>query len=215
MKKRVTFLLDPSNLWIETILKNYKFGLSKRFTFKITKNLKHIKNQDFVFPMCYTKILPEKFLARNKLVLITHPSKLPKNRGFFGMQHEILKNKNKIFVSLIKAEKKADKGPVCLHSHFNLKGTELINELRIKQGLAYLKVIKKFLKKYPKISFRKQSGKSNFIKKRKPKDSKLNINRSIKSQFNLLRINDNKLYPSFFYYKKNKYLLKIYKEKEK
>ena len=129
------------------------------------------------------------------------------------MQHEILKNKNKIFVSLIKAEKKADKGPVCLHSHFNLKGTELINELRIKQGLAYLKLIKKFLKKYPKISFRKQSGKSNFIKKRNPKDSKLNINRSIKSQFNLLRINDNKLYPSFFYYKKNKYLLKIYKEK--
>ena len=102
---------------------------------------------------------------------------------------------------------------MCLHSHFNLKGTELINELRIKQGLAYLKIIKKFLKKYPKISFRKQSGKSNFIKKRNPKDSKLNINRSIKSQFNLLRINDNKLYPSFFYYKKNKYLLKIYKEK--
>ena len=82
MKKRVTFLLDPSNLWIETILKNYKFGLSKRFTFKITKNLKHIKNQDFVFPMCYTKILPEKFLARNKLVLITHPSKLPKIEAF-------------------------------------------------------------------------------------------------------------------------------------
>ena len=51
MKKRVTFLLDPSNLWIETILKNYKFGLSKRFTFKITKNLKHIRIKT-LFSLC-------------------------------------------------------------------------------------------------------------------------------------------------------------------
>ena len=77
-----------------------------------------------------------------------------------------------------------------------------------------LNLIKKFLKKFPKIYFKKQYGKSNFIKRRHPKDSKLNINKSLKSQFNLLRVNDNELYPSFFYYKKKKYLIKIFKEKK-
>ena len=215
MKKKVTFLLDPTNLWIETLLKKFKFGYNKKFSYRITKKAKSIRNQDLVFPICYTKILPKKFLGMNNLVLIAHPSKLPKNRGFFAMQYEILKNKNKIFVSLIKAEKKADTGPICLQSYFTLNGTELIDEIRKKQGLCYLKLIKKFLGIYPKISFKKQKGKSNFIKKRNPKDSKLDINKTLRSQLNQLRINDNVLYPSFFYYKKNKYLIKIYKEEKK
>lgn len=215
MKKKVTFLLDSTNLWMEDALKNYNFKLKNKYYFKITKNLKSVKNEDIVFPICYTKILSNNFLKINKLVLIVHPSKLPKNRGFAATQHEILKNKNKIFVTMIKAEKKPDKGPICMQDYFNLNGTELISEIRRKQSSTYLRIIKNFLNKYPKVHFRKQKGKENFIKKRKPKDSELNINKSIKNQFNHLRINDNELYPSFFYYKKIKYILKIFKDFKK
>ncbi len=214
MKKKVTFLLDPANLWIEDALKKYNFELKNKFNFKITKNLRSVKNQDIVFPICYTKILSEKFLKINKLVLIVHPSKLPKNKGFAAVQHEILKNKYKIFVTMLKANKKPDNGPICLQDYFTLDGTELMNEIRKKQSTTYLRIIKNFLVKYPKISFKKQKGKGNFIKRRTPKDSKLNIYKSIKDQFNNLRISDNELYPSFFYYKKIKYLLKIFKEKK-
>ena len=34
----------------------------------------------------------------------------------------------------------------------------------------------------------------------------------IKQQFNHLRINDNELYSSFFYFKDKKYIIKIFKE---
>ena len=57
-------------------------------------------------------------------------------------------------------------------------------------------------------------GKSNFNEKRYPKDSQLNINKTIKEQFNHLRINDNKLYPSYFIYKGHKYIINILKEKK-
>ena len=116
---------------------------------------------------------------------------------------------------MIKADKKPDNGPICLQDYFNLNGTELIDEIRRKQATTYLRIIKKFLNKYPKVFFRKQRGKENFINRRKPKDSELNINKTIKHQFNNLRINDNELYPSFFYYKNNKYLLKIFKDNKK
>ena len=59
----------------------------------------------------------------------------------------------------------------------------------------------------------KQKGKGNFNGMRYPKDSELNINKTIKNQFNHLRINDNELYPSFFYFKGQKYIIKIFKEK--
>ena len=105
-----------------------------------------------------------------------------------------------------------DAGPIYFQNSFMLDGTELNDEIRNIQGLQILKIIKKFLIKYPNVKSKKQSGKGNFNKRRYPKDSQLNINKSIKQQFNNLRISNNELYPSFFYLKGKKYIVKIYKE---
>ena len=212
MKYKVTFLLDKSNLWFEKQLRNYDFKLNRKYFFKISKNPNSVKNQNIVFPVLYTKILPEKFLKKNELVLVAHSSKLPKHKGFAPLQHQILKNKNKIYMSLIKAVKKVDAGPIFLQNHFYLDGTELSEEIRKIQGNQFLKIIKKFLIKYPKINPKNQKGKGNFNKRRHPKDSELNINKNIRQQFNHLRINDNEKYPSFFNFKGQKYIIKIYKD---
>tara|TARA_B100001057_G_scaffold282224_1_gene282581 strand:+ start:121 stop:771 length:651 start_codon:yes stop_codon:yes gene_type:complete len=213
-KYKVTFLLDNTNLWIENKLRNYNFKLNNKYNFKISKNLKKIINQDIVILLSYTKILPESFLQKNSLVLVAHPSKLPRDKGFAPVQYQILKNCRKICISLIKATKKVDAGPIYLRSFFKLKGTELSNEIRDIQGKQIINMIKKFLVKFPNVKSKKQIGKGNFNKRRHPKDSKLNIDKTIKQQFNHLRINDNELFPSFFYYKEKKYIIKIYKEKK-
>ena len=211
-KYKVTFLFDKSNLWFESHLKKTNFGLENKYTFKITKNEKKVINQDIVFHLSYTKVLPKNFLKRNKLVLIVHPSKLPKDKGHAPIQHQILRNKKKIYISLIKAESKADSGSIYLQDYFVLNGTELFNEVRNLQALKFLKIIKKFLLKFPKIKSINQVGKGTFNKKRGPEKSELNINKSIKEQFNHLRINDNEIYPSFFNYRGKKYIIKIYKK---
>ena len=211
MKYKVTFLLDKSNLWFERHLRKYSFKLKKKYIFKISTNPKNIKEQDIVFPLSYTKILPEKFLNKNKLILIAHESKLPKDKGFAPVQYQILRNQKKINISLIKAIAKVDAGPVYFRDVFKLDGKELSDEIRIKQAQARLKIINRFLNKYPKVKCVKQKGNGNFNKRRKPEDSKLDINKTIKSQFNLLRICDNDLYPSFFNYKNQKYIIKICK----
>mgnify|MGYP006187218783 CR=1 FL=1 len=100
-----------------------------------------------------------------------------------------------------------------------LNGTELSDEIRNIQGIQFLNIIKKFLIKYPNVKSKKQKGKGNFNNRRYPggkypKDSQLDINKTIKQQFNHLRINDNELYPSFFYYKGQKYIIKIFKEQK-
>ena len=211
-KYKVTFLLDKSNLWFEKQLRNYDFKLDSKYIFKVSKSPNNIKNQNIVFPLSYTRILPESFLQKNDLVLIAHSSKLPKDKGFSPLQYQILKNKNKIYMSLIKASKKVDAGPIYFQNSFILNGTELYDEIRNIQGLQFLKIIKKFLVKYPNVKSKKQNEKGNFNRRRYPKDSLLNINKTIRKQFNHLRINNNKLYPSFFYFKGHKYIIKIFKE---
>jgi len=211
-KYKVTFLLDNSNLWIENYLKNENFKYSNKYIFKITKKQNSIRGQDIVFPLSYTKILPDDFLNKNKLTLIVHPSKLPRDKGFAPVQYQVLKKKNKIFVSLIKAEKEVDSGNIYLREYFLLKGYELSDEIRKMQAKAVFNIIKSFLNKYPKLQNTPQTGQSNFNLRRTPRNSELNINKTIKSQFNLLRISDNNLYPAFFYHQKKKYILKIFRE---
>jgi len=213
-KIKVTFLLDKTNLWFEKQLKKYDFKLNNQYIFKISKNPNNIKNQNIVFPLCYTRILSKNFLQKNELVLITHSSKLPKDKGFAPLQYQILRNKNKVYTSLFKAVKEVDAGAIYFQNSFVLNGTELSDEIRTIQGIQLLSIIKKFLIKYPNVKSRKLIGKGNFNKRRHPKDSQLDIKKTIKQQFNHLRINDNKLYPSFFYYKGQKYIIKIFKEKK-
>ena len=77
----------------------------------------------------------------------------------------MLKNKKKIIFSFIKAEKNVDSGPICLKIPFYLDGLELYDEFRQKQGEAVIKLIQKFFKKYPKVKFKPQIGKSTLIRK--------------------------------------------------
>tara|TARA_B110000014_G_C20021105_1_gene529808 strand:+ start:432 stop:1094 length:663 start_codon:yes stop_codon:yes gene_type:complete len=211
-KFKVTFLLDRTNIWIEKYLLNFKFNLDKKFRFKISKNHKYIKNEDIVFILSYTKILPESFLNKNKVNLIAHASKLPEDRGFAPVQYQVLKGKNIIDISLLEAAKKVDAGDVYLRDKFKLKKTDLSYEIRKKQAEATFNIIKKFLKKYPKIKKNKQKGKSNFNKRRYEDSNKLNIYKSLKNQFNILRVSDNDHYPAQININNANYILKIYKK---
>jgi len=92
-------------------------------------------------------------------------------------------------------------------------GTELIEELRQKQAEYTIKMCVSFVEDYPGIISRgkEQSGRSSYYKKRKPEDSKLDVDKTIREQFNLLHIVDNNRYPAYFELNGMRYILKIEK----
>ena len=210
-KEKIFFLLDTSNLWIKKFLKKSLKTFPKKYNYIITENYKIIKDS-IVFVLSYTKILEKDFIKKNKKVLIIHPSNLPKDKGFAPVQNQILRNKKLIYICLLEAAEKVDSGPIIYRDTFLILGHELSDQIRSKQALASFKLIGKFLKYFPKIRAYKQKGTSSFNKRRDPEDSELNINKTIKSQFNLLRICYNDNYPAFFRHKKNTYFIKIFKK---
>ena len=70
----------------------------------------------------------------------------------------------------------------------------------------------KFIKFVPNVKANSQKGQSSFYQKRTSTDSELDIHKSIKEQFNLLRVVDNEKYPAYFRYKGQKYILRIEKD---
>jgi len=211
MKKKICFLLDKDNNWLLSFCKKF-LSLNKKKNIKIFYNYKKIHNFDYVFVLGYTRILPNSFIKNNKLIIVIHESNLPKGKGNSPLQWQILKNKNQIDVNLIKLTENLDSGDIILTDRIVLNGTELYDEIRDKQAIVTFKLISKFLK-LKKIKFKKQIGKETFYKKRTPSDSELKFTKSIKENFNLLRISNNEKWPAFFYYKKTKYIIKIFKDR--
>lgn len=210
MEKKICFLFDKNNDWIFKYFIREKLDL--KFKCEYSFNYERISRFDLVFVLGYMKILGKDFLRSNKLVLLVHASDLPYGKGFAPLQWQILDKKNKIPIVLLEMDKKVDSGSIFLKDQIILKGNELNDEIREKQAEATFKLIKRFLKKYPKIKSYKQKGKETFFRKRNSFDHKLDIKKSIIEQFNILRISDNEKYPAYFEFKNKKYILKIFKK---
>ncbi len=211
MKFKIGFLIDKKNNWIEeNIKKNFNRNSSK-YNYSISKDKRKFNKFDILFIIGYTKILTKKFLNRNNLNLVVHESALPRGKGFAPVQWQILQNKNKIPITLFKADIKIDSGNIYEKDYFSIKKSDLNSEIRVKQSYATIKIIKKFLKKYPKIKFSRQRGETSYFRRRNSKDHKLNIFKNLKENFNLMRISDNEKYPAYFYLYGKKYVLKIFK----
>lgn len=173
-----------------------------------------IINEDFeiVFILSYFRIIEEKFLKKHKHNLVVHESAVPKGRGWSPLFWQILEGENRIPVVLFEATEKADEGDIYLKDYILFEGDELHNEIRDKQANKTLELCLKFLDDKAILETSKQQGENTYYRKRRPKDSELDINKSIKEQFNLLRIVNNKDFPAFFYYNGHKYILNIYKD---
>ena len=148
---------------------------------------------------------------KNSINLVVHESALPKGRGWSPLTWQILEGINEIPISLLEVDEKVDSGKIFLRDKIKFQGHELINELRLKQAEYTFKLCKIFIEEYPKNlkTGKSQAGRSTYYKKRTPEDSKIDVDKSIKDNFNLLRTVDNSNYPAFFNLNGKKYKLKI------
>ncbi|MFC1624232.1 formyltransferase family protein [Candidatus Omnitrophota bacterium] len=163
-----------------------------------------------VFMLSYFNIVQKDFLKKHKHNLIVHESDLPKGKGWVPLFWQILEGKNKIPVVLFEATEKVDSGVVYIKDYILLKGHELHDEIRRLQAEKTIEICLRFLEGYENLKLVKHNGKATYYRKRLPENSKLDINKSIKEQFNLLRSVNNNEFPGFFYYKGHKYRIEIY-----
>jgi methionyl-tRNA formyltransferase len=155
-----------------------------------------------------------KALHLNKYNLVVHESYLPKGKGWSPVTWQILEGENQIPITLFEASHSLDAGEIYAQTIIDLDGSELINEIKAKQGKATKQLILDFVKNYPNVQGMPQKGEESFYPRRTAKDSELDIDKSIREQFNLLRVCDNNRYPAYFTFNNNKYILKIEKYEE-
>ncbi len=208
---KIQILTDTSS-WMN----KYNYELQKKLeTIGHCVNLIHKKdeltNGDIAFFLSCFEIIPQENLALNKHNIVVHASNLPEGKGWSPMSWQILEGKNEIAVTLFEAIEKMDSGDWYIKDKLILNGTELISEWQEKLGNKIVSMCIEYVKNYETIPPKKQQGTESIYPKRTPKNSELDINKTIKEQFNLLRIVDNEKYPAYFEIGGEKYILKITK----
>ena len=168
------------------------------------------KVYDIVFILSYHKIIPIEQLKANKHNIVIHASALPHGKGWAPMFWQVLEGKDEIPFTMFEASSGVDDGAIYMQKTLNLSGYELNDELRNKQASFIISMCTDFINHYDIYQFsQQQSGEESFYPKRNAQDSELNINKTLKEQFNLLRIVSNDDYPAFFELDGHKYILKI------
>ena len=210
-KTGIAFLFSETNNWIEKHIRNADFSKqwSGPIDFFYDKDL--ISEYDVVFILGYTKVLDISFLAENQLNLIVHESAVPFGKGFSPIQWQILSGAQDILVTLLEASELVDSGDIILQENLVFDGSELYEEIRNKQAACTVSLIRKFLFQYPVYNRTKQESGGTTFPRRSPEDNMLSTNKTIKEQFNLLRIGNNDEWPSFFVYQGKRYITKIHK----
>lgn len=211
MSLRITIISDAAN-WINDYIPELVNELIKGgHVVCVVHKPEEIPSGDFVFYLGCGKIVPRPVLERNRHNLVIHASDLPKGRGWSPHIWQILEGKNEIPVCIFDAVEELDNGKIYFKEMCKFNGTELIDELRKVLSKVIIGMCLRFAREYPVIAEKgvAQIGEPTFYRKRTKEDSRLDPNKTIREQFNLLRVVDNDKYPAFVEINGRRYILKI------
>ena len=191
-------------------LQKWKKKNSINHEIKIVNVSEDIQSGDILFLISCSEIINIRIRNKFKKTLLIHESDLPKGRGWSPLSWQVIEGENRIPITLFEAREALDSGPIFLKDHIELDGTELLFDIKKKQGFKTIELVCKFLERWPDLVPIEQTGNSTSYPKRNIEDDKIDIHKTIAENFNHLRIVDNEKYPAWFQYKGRKYRIKIY-----
>jgi len=201
----------PVNSYLQRWI-NQMLGLGHRVD--LLHDKEELSEGDILFLVSCSQIISKLKRSHYKKVLVLHASALPKGRGWSPHIWEILNGGNEITVSLLEAEDQVDTGNIWFQKKFKLEGHELLSEINNELFRLELELMSDAVRAFGKIKAIPQ-GKSNseYLRKLTPDDSRLDPQKTIAQQFQILRVSDPERHPAFFDFLGNRYIIKIEKKK--
>ncbi|MBH0078181.1 formyltransferase family protein [Pseudoalteromonas sp. NZS11] len=210
---RVTLICSDKNHPVFKCLEMWKEVNSKKYTIDLFTSINEVSARgDILFLVSCTEIVKTRHRELFDHTLVLHASDLPKNRGWSPHIWAVINGESKIVLSLLEAEDKVDTGRIWKKIDIQLDGTELYDEINKKLFDAELLLLSWACENINSVKPQAQDEiASNYLRKRTPEDSELNINQSLKEQFNQLRVCDPERFPAYFYINGCKYKIKVEK----
>jgi methionyl-tRNA formyltransferase len=167
---------------------------------------------DVLFLVSCRQIVGRALRSQFRRVFVLHASDLPKGRGMSPHVWAIVGGADRVCVSLMEAADTLDTGDVWLKTWFSLDGHELLPEINAKLFAAELELMTRAVEDFETLQPAPQTGEPEpYLRARTPDDSRLDPDKTLAEQFNLLRVVDNERYPAFMDHRGHRYVVRIEK----
>lgn len=167
---------------------------------------------DLLFLISCMEIIKAPVRSRYRHTLVVHASALPEGRGWSPHVWQILGGRSRITVTLLEADDGVDTGDIWAQRDISLEGHELYDEINAKLFGATLELMDFALDNSAAIEPRSQVGTPTYYRKRTPQDSRLDPDKTIAEQFDLLRVADPERFPCFVELRGKRYRVILRKE---
>ncbi len=193
-------------------LESWQYRNREKHDIKLLTRKESVECCDILFLISCNEVVGKDVIKKVKCGLVVHASDLPKDRGWSPHIWQILEGKNEITVSLLEIGEKVDSGDIWAQRTLNLEGHELYDEINEKLFSVELELMDYAVDNCGIIQPRPQDNVSpTYRRKRTPEDSRIDPNKTIAEQFDLMRVADPDRYPTFFDIRDCRYQIKVCK----
>lgn len=204
--RQVAIVVDTPG-WFDTFGRELA-GLSDGI---FLRDVRQVPEQAVAFYLSCLQLTPPDILERAWLNVVVHASDLPYGRGFSPLAWQVLEGRTEIPITMIEATPEADAGNILMRDRIVLEGHELNGEMRAHLGQKVVEMCLALLNQPAVPAGCPQSGEGSWYRRRRPQDSRIDPDKTVAEQFDLLRVVDNDRYPAFIDIRDHRYILKIEK----
>lgn len=186
---------------------------ARQYDIELFESTKHLTGGDILFLISCNEIIGHSIRSKYKVSLVLHASDLPKGRGWSPHIWQILEGKSRVTVSLLEAADGVDTGRIWAKKEVDFEGHELYDEINSKLFAIELHLMDFAIENYGSILIAPQTEdiEPTYYRKRTPEDSRIDPNKSISEQFDLLRVADAERFPAFFDIRGHRYKIVLAK----
>jgi methionyl-tRNA formyltransferase len=199
---------DPAhgvNAWLE----RWAMAHAHDAEVHILRDAREATGGDFLFLVSCHQIIGAEIRARYRHTLVLHASALPAGRGMSPHVWQILEGRGGFTLSMLEAVDALDAGRIWHQLEVAVPPDAVCHEINERLFDAELALMDWALAHAATVQPREQHGEPSYYRKRGPADSRLDPERPLAEQFDLLRVSDPDRYPAHFEYRGRRYRLRL------
>jgi methionyl-tRNA formyltransferase len=206
---------DPTHP-IQPYLRNWCAQQSAAHAVELVHGASELSGGDLLFLISCAEIIGADVRNRYRASLVIHASDLPDGKGWSPLVWQIADGHSDITVTLLEAANEVDSGPIWHKVRLHFQGHELVDEIHAVLFAAELALMDYAVANcatvvptaQPEIAAERAP---RYYRRRTPEDSRIDPERSLAEQFNLLRVADSARYPAFFDFLGHRYEISLKK----
>jgi methionyl-tRNA formyltransferase len=213
---RITLLCSDLQHPVNPYIQRWANAQTSLHEVSIVQKKSQLSGGEILFLISCSEIINASDRAQYKACLVLHASDLPNGRGWSPHIWALVQGAEFITLSMLEAEDKVDSGRIWRKAHIRVPRVALWDEINHLLFNAELEMIDYAVQNYALAKPQPQAdaAQATYLRKRTPQDSRIDPNKSIAEQFDLIRVCDPNRFPAYFEHLGQRYTLKLDKYNE-